>query len=190
MDLQLFSYGGEFEKLLPEKVNVLPILPFFEYCNIPYKNIGKKIEDVKKFSSQVSYSLKLRRKRYNNIEKSVLMWKCVQKSFEIMDKQYDVAIAYAQGVPTFYVADRVKASKKIAWINATYVPKNKEMNYINQIYEKFDYVNLVAEGGYQKFAEIFPMHKTKRIMIKDILDCDFDKKMANLSGRKNRKKQR
>lgn len=184
VDLQLFSYGGEFEKLLPEKVNVLPILPFFEYCNIPYKNIGKKMKDVKAFTSQLSYSLKLRRKKYNNIEKSVLMWKCVQKSFQMMDKQYDVAIAYAQGVPTFYVADKVKALKKIAWINATYVPKNKEMDYINQIYEKFDYVNLVAEGGYQKFGETFPMHKTKRIMVKDILDCDFDKKMANLSGEK------
>ena len=29
VDLQLFSYGKEFEKLLPQEVNLLPILPFF-----------------------------------------------------------------------------------------------------------------------------------------------------------------
>lgn len=188
VDLQLFSYGGEFEELLPEKVNLLPILPFFEYCKIPYKKIWKKMRDVKAFDSQLSYSIRLRRKKRNNIEKAVLMWNCVHKSFQTLDKQYDVAIAYAQGVPTFYVADKIKALKKIAWINATYIPKNKEWNYINQIYENYDYVNLVAEGGYQKFGEIFPMHQTKRIMIKDILDCDFNKKMAKLPGDKIERK--
>lgn len=181
VDLQLFSYGKEFEKLLPQEVNLLPILPFFSYCNIPYKNVSVKIRNIKHLSSQLLYSLRLRSGKYDNIEKSVLMWKSVRKSFKIMEKEYDVAIAYAQGVPTFYVADKIKASKKIAWINATYLPKEREKDYISQKYRKFQNINLVAEAGFEKFGETFPEHIGKRILIKDILDYEFNKKLAKLN---------
>lgn len=184
VDLQLFSYGGEFEKLLPEEVNLLPTLPFFEYCNIPYKKIGKKIRDVKALDSQLSYSLKLRRKKYNNIEKSVLMWKSVKKSFQVMDKQYDVAIAYAQGVPTFYVVDKVKALKKIAWINVSYFPKGEYKEYISGYFNQYEYINTVSESVYNQFVQEFELQKNKAVLIKDIIDVDFNEKMALMSEAK------
>ena len=38
VDLQLFGYGGAFEKLLPKEVNLLPKLKYFEYCELSLIN--------------------------------------------------------------------------------------------------------------------------------------------------------
>lgn len=52
VDLQLFSIAGEFLELVPEEVNILPKLDYFEYCNLPMSQCIKKcfliykIEDV------------------------------------------------------------------------------------------------------------------------------------------------
>ena len=44
-------------------------------------------------------------------------------------KIYDVAISFAQGVPTFYIAEKVKAKKKFAWVNVSYKLKKKDKNF-------------------------------------------------------------
>ena len=41
------------------------------------------------------------------------------------EKEYDIAISYAQGVPTFYVASKVKAKKKYAWVNVRKMLENQ-----------------------------------------------------------------
>lgn len=43
VDLQLFAFGGEFEELLPKEVNVLPILPYFEFCKEPIQTCLKSV---------------------------------------------------------------------------------------------------------------------------------------------------
>ena len=62
--------------------------------------------------SRIHYSIRIRIKKGNNADKAVMFWKCCEHSFDKLPKEYDVAIAYAQGTPTFYVADKVKAKKK------------------------------------------------------------------------------
>ncbi|WP_455682152.1 glycosyltransferase, partial [Thomasclavelia sp.] len=180
VDLQLFTYGGDFEKLLPKNVKLLPTLEYFEYCNISYQNFIKKIKKPKMFVSQLRYSIKLRTGRFNNIEKSVFLWTFSKYRFRFTKKKYDVAIAYAQGVPTFYVADKVNAKKKIGWINATYIPKGKYNTYINNYYKKFDYINCVSESVKIQFCNTFPNQVGKEVIIKDILDYSFNKKMLQL----------
>lgn len=68
-----------------------------------------KIEDVV-IKNSLFYPNK--NKKGNNADKAVMFWKCCEHSFDKLPKEYDVAIAYAQGTPTFYVADKVKAKKK------------------------------------------------------------------------------
>lgn len=180
VDLQLFSYGGDFEQLLPKKVNLLPIIPFFEYCNIPYKNYKNKLAHPKYLISQLSYSLNLRVKKYNNIEKSVIMWKKVHKSFKKQSNEYDVAIAYAQGVPTFYVADKIIAKKKMAWVNVSYFPQAKYKRYINKYFNRFDKVNCVSESVKNQIISHFNIDVKKLVVIKDIVSYDINYKLSML----------
>lgn len=183
VDLQLFSYGGEFEKLLPKQVNVLPILPFFDYCNIPYGKCLKKLSNLRFLLSQLAYSMNLRMRNYNNIQKSVIMWRNVNKSFNKFTKEYDVAIAYAQGVPTFYVAEKIKANKKIAWINVSYFPEGKYKEYITKYYvNSYDKINCVSESVKEQVITHFNLSKNKLTVIKDIISYEINDTLSTMDS--------
>ena len=179
VDLQLFSYGGAFEKLLPEEVNLLPKLKYFEYCESTSFNQNIKL---KYFISRILYSIQIRILNYGNIGKSVLLWKRIKKCFNIYEKKYDCAIAYAQGLPTFYVADCVKATNKYAWVNVTYNPEKKFKKYINEYYEFYEKVVCVSDKTLEQFKENFSQYADKACAIYDINDEKMMKKMSELKS--------
>lgn len=180
VDLLLFAQGGAFQELLPSKANLLPIPDYFEYNCIPWNNFIKKAKHPRKMVAQLRYSILLRMKNFNHIEKSVMLWKSSHKCFDILPQRYDFAIAYAQGLPTFLVAEKVNAKRKAAWINAIYRPQGAYLDYIKPFYNKFDFVNAVSDTVAQQIQETFALPPYKITHIMDILDADFAAKMAEM----------
>ena len=187
VDLLLFAQGGAFQQLLPKEVNLLPTPDYFAYNCIPWSKAGKKLKEPGKMLSQLRYSAALRTGKHNHIEKAVLLWKASRSCFDVMPQEYDVAIAYAQGVPTFFVAEKVKAKKKAAWINVTYLPKGKYLDYIKPMYGNFDYVNAVSESVVEQMQHTFDIPESKVVMIKDILDVAFARRMAEMKSDAHRR---
>ena len=178
VDLILFAQGGAFQSLLPKEVNLLPVPDYFAYNAIPWSKADRKLKEPGKMLAQLRYSIALRTGKHNHIEKAVLLWQASHKCFDMVPKEYDVAIAYAQGVPTFFVAEKVKATKKAAWINATYIPKGKYLDYIRPIYKKFDFVNGVSSTVVAQIQSVLKVPSNKTLQMTDILDVDFAHKMA------------
>lgn len=178
VDLLLFAQGGAFQALLPREVNMLPVPDYFAYNAIPWSKAGRKLKEPGKMLAQLGYSVALRIGKHNHIEKAVLLWQASHRCFDILPKEYDVAIAYAQGVPTFFVAEKVKAKKKAAWINATYIPKGKYLDYIRPIYKKYDYVNGVSSTVVEQIQSVLKVPASKTLQMMDILDVNFAHKMA------------
>lgn len=182
VDLLLFAQGGPFQALLPEEVNLLPIPDYFSYNSISWRNLGKKLKRPKMLLAQIRYSVALRIRKHNHIETAVLLWQASHKCFGTMPKEYDMAIAYAQGGPTFFVAEKVRAKKKAAWINATYLPKGKYLTYIKPMYQHFNYVNAVSESVAGQMQATLDIPASKAIMIRDILDVGFAQRMAGMES--------
>lgn len=183
VDLILFAQGGAFQALLPREVNLLPVPDYFSYNAIPWSEPGRKLKEPDKLMAQLRYSVALRTGKHNHIEKAVLLWQASHKCFAVLPKEYDVAIAYAQGVPTFFVAEKVRARKKAAWINATYIPKGKYLDYIGTFYAKYDYVNGVSPTVAEQIQSVLGVPSSKIVQITDILDVDFAHKMALMDSR-------
>ena len=104
VDLQLFSYGGELERLVPNDVNFLEKLDYMKFAEFTLKQAI--IEGVFKFQmsyliSRLKFSLLIRRKELNNKIKARLLWEITEKNINKSKKTYDIAKAYAQGIPTF-----------------------------------------------------------------------------------------
>ena len=183
VDLQLFSITGEF--LVPKEVNILSQLEYFEFCRKSMSSCIKKIysiNTIKKVLSRICYSVKLRIKKGNNSDKAVMFWSACKGRFEKSSKQYDVAIAYAQGTPTFYVADKVNAKKKIAWVNTVYRPEGKTKKYNITKYKEFETINCVSDAVADLFRKDFPEFENQISVIYDIMDKDFILKMANMKS--------
>lgn len=180
VDLLLFAHGGAFQQLLPPEVNLLPIPEYFAYNSIPWSCLMEKAKRPGMMVAQLRYSAALRIGDHNHIEKAVLLWESCRNCFCCMEQEYDVAIAYAQGVPTFFVAEKVRARKKASWINAVYKPEGRYLDFILPIYEKFDIVNAVSESVAAQMQETFGIQDHKVMIMKDILDVDFAQKMARM----------
>lgn len=180
VDLLLFAQGGPFQEFLPEEVTLLPVPDYFSYTCIPWHSLGEKLKKPKALFAQLRYSFALRVRKHTNIEEAVLLWKYSQNSCTDLSENYDVAIAYAQGFSTFFVAEKVNAKRKVAWVNAIYRPQGVYLDYIKQFYGKYDFVNAVSDTVAQQIQETFSLPSCKITQIMDILDADFAAKMAEM----------
>lgn len=134
LDLMLMSRGGYLEKYLENNL-----------VNIINKPITTNI--FKKLKGKFLYSLSLRiiGYRHNKIHTAELHWKTSRCSFVSPKKEYDVAIAYHQGLPTYYVADKVRAKKKIAWINTDLKSAGYSASFNSRYYNKFNEVIVASK---------------------------------------------
>ncbi|WP_456277304.1 glycosyltransferase [Bacillus sp. AK128] len=184
VDLMLFTYGGVLEELVPTEVNILGPLEYTEYTKLSLKeSVIQAIRNkskIKLLLSRLRYSSTIRLGKYGNPEKARFFWKSTSGVIEVNPKEYDVAISYAQGIPTFYVAEKVKAIKKIAWVNASYSLDKRDKIFQKNYYDMFEKIVVVSESAKDIFKETFPEYKTKVEVIFDIINPDFIYKMADL----------
>ncbi|CAN7591956.1 glycosyltransferase [Rossellomorea sp. LjRoot5] len=183
VDLMLFAHGNKLEKLLPEEINILPPLKYTIYTQKRVKDnliLSFSLSNYKMLFSRIKYSSKIRLKKYSNPQKARLFWQSVSGVIEPNPKTYDVAISYAQGVPTFYVAEKVKAKKKLAWVNAIYRLKRKDSEYQSKYYDHYDKIIGVSETSKEVFLETFPKYNNKMEVIYDINNPQFISDMADI----------
>lgn len=178
VDLQLFGYGGVLEEMIPKEVNLLPPLEYFNFANLGIREV-LTLNKFRLGIARLRYSLALRIKKYNNAQKARIFWQSVSSVIEKSPKVYDIAISYAQGVPTFYVADKIQATKKYTWVNASYRLEGKDKKFQNQYYEKYNKIVTVSDSAREIFSEVFPQYKSKIEAIYDINDANMISKMAD-----------
>ncbi|MDR1564269.1 MAG: glycosyltransferase [Oscillospiraceae bacterium] len=178
VDLQLFYRGGELEALLPSQVNILPLPLFCEYELRPLfsrealKHPLFALDRIKK-----AVISKLFR---DKIHGSQLYWRSCKGVIPAASKAYDAAIAYSQGIPTGYVAQKVSASKKLAWVNLNYKNHGYKKEWDLPHYNQFNSIVCVSDLNKQAFLEVFPQFEDKISRIDDMVNPEIVLKMAEL----------
>ena len=181
VDLQLFGYGGVLESLLPKDVNLLSPLDYTKFSSENLKNLFTEIKDVKTMRmliARLKFSINIRIKKSDNIEKTRIFWGFIGRFIEENSNYYDIAISYSQGIPTFYVAEKINANKKIAWVNTDYRLNSKEKIFQERYYNLYKNIIIVSDSSKEIFLETFPKYKEKTKVIYDINNYDFIKKMS------------
>ena len=183
IDLQLFFYGGEFEQFLPEEVNLLTPLMYTRFLNSGCsRRLLSCFNDTKArrmLQAKWTFSYQLRtQKPLNNIKIARLYWESISNSIENNPKEYDFAIAYAQGVPTFYVVDKVKALRKFGWVNVSYHLSGYEKSYQSRFYQMLDGIVTVSDSAYEVFRLVYPEFAEKMRVLRDIVDTDLITKLS------------
>lgn len=161
VDLLIVSRGRVFEKYVPMQVHIVP--------RITYNSFLKRV-------GQICFSLQLRLNK--TIHPAEIMWKCMNKSIMPYNRVYDVAIAYQQGFPTFFVSQKVTAKKKIAWINADVYKAGYDMNWCRQFYKKMDHIILVSSLLKDKLCDKLPEFKDKYHCVYDVINPELICSMA------------
>lgn len=188
IDLQLFARNGDFEKFIPATVNILSLPDYLQYSSL---GLSKNFfcTKPKYLFSRIKYSLSIRiDKNSTHTKKAMLYWKCTSKCFNTLSKHYDVAIAYAQGIPTFFVAEKVNATKKFAWVNATLIFDSQTQKYNETLYSVYDKIIPVSANTKKILSNLFPQYICKLHVIADLIDFNFITKMSDEESPKELKK--
>lgn len=175
VDLFMYSRGGLFEKMLPNEVNVLEKIPFQNKIdNSIFKNFTEL--NLKFIISKLLFSLRVR--VLKNIHGAELFWKSFNKCVDDLDGYYDVAIAYNQGFATYFVANKVKAKKKLAWVNINYKLAGYNEKFDIKSYEKFDNIIAVSDTVKNSLCDCFASLSSRIKVIYDINNSELIKKLS------------
>lgn len=183
VDLQMFAYGRPLDELIPKEVNILKpfkYTTFLESGLMQSLNGCFRDKKIKMLKARLKYSIALRKGKFSNATKARLYWQNVSEVIENNTKEYDVAISYAQGVPTFYVAEKVSATKKYAWVNVSYRLNYEDKVFQEKYYDKYNKIVAVSDSAQDIFIETFPKYKDSTCVIYDINDSNMINKMSNI----------
>ncbi|PLR68736.1 glycosyltransferase [Bacillus sp. UMB0893] len=179
-DLMLFRHKGDLLNLVSKNVNMLDEIP-------KYTSFRKSIMEV--FSERY-YSLgfmriiakliatsKSRKMTDSGYLQMQLMWKYSLRFLPKLNKEYDVAISYLW--PHYFVAEKVKAKKKIAWIHTDYSVIETDIDSDIKMWKKFDCIVAVSEDCKKAFLSKYKEFAEKIIVIENINEPNF---VRNLAG--------
>lgn len=178
--LMLEKYGG-FLNAIPKRVNVEYLDGYREIkeiLNNPPKTVVLNFLKDLKFSKAVYFIfLFLLSAIYK--ERSILFNNLLFDK-EIIQNEYDVAIAYAGPMDfiSFFIAKKVNAKKKFQWIHFDVGKIHFNIHFASKMYPLFDKVFVVSYQAKEKLIELLPSIKNKTEIFYNIVDSSKVKKLA------------
>ncbi len=173
VDLLLHSVSGEFLPLVDKRCNLLPEIPQCAAMTKPIKTILKQYPLIalnrlyKRFSVQKKYGL-------NDSSTFALLsgyWQTCVRYMPSSEKEYDAAISFMW--PHEYVAKKVKAKKKIAWIHTDYTVAEMDFKKDEKTWRAFDKIAGVSDDVCAAFKKVYPSLADKLITVENVLSPDF-----------------
>ncbi len=173
VDLFLMRHSGELLKYIPKEVTLLPEIPAYSCMAVPAKEV------VKKRQARVAYGRwKGKREALKRVHRLGLETEndvALQYSHlytlkampQISQEEYDLAISFL--TPHYYVADKVKAKKKAAWIHTDYSKVAIDVEMQRRMWKTYDYIVSISENVSESFLHLFPDFKNKLVMIKNMI---------------------
>lgn len=92
--------------------------------------------------------------------------------------KYDVAIAYAEGLPT-KVIEAVSAKKKLVWIHNDYAFEDGSVGGKYTNFEKFDNICCASKSSELSFKKTYPQFKNRVYYLHNIVNVEFIRNMAS-----------
>lgn len=181
VDLMLYRHSGDFMKLLKGDFNLLPEVK--EYASFR-KSIAQLVKEgtfnlvfsrLKAKREAKSYDIKFKPQEESVVQMQ-RMWQYSLKYLPSLDKEYDAAISYLW--PHYFVAEKVKAKKKIAWIHTDYSNIHTDIKEDLKVWDKFHYIMAVSKECKTSFLKKYPSLKSKVRIMENIMSPTFIKTMA------------
>ncbi|HEY2420678.1 MAG TPA: glycosyltransferase [Neobacillus sp.] len=181
VDVMLYRHQGDFMSLLSKRVNLLNEIPHYSTFR---KSIGEIITEkhyligcsriLAKINAEITRRLKnIEEPGYYQMQ---IIWKYTLPFLPKLKNEYDLAISYLW--PHYFVADKVMAKKKIAWIHTDYSMIETDIAQDIKMWNKFDHIVAVSEACKASFLAKYPELEGKVMVIENIVSPEFIKEMS------------
>lgn len=184
VDLFVCQHRGEFMKLIPKEMNLLPEIGSYAAIEKPLVQVIKEGHwGVVATRLLAKWQYKLYKKKYHPQEGSAIFQyvaDCVTPVLPSLKKygEYDLAISFL--TPHNIVKDKVLAKKKLAWIHTDYSTINVNVDKEISVWDSYDKIISISEDVTKGFLSKFPTLKDKILLIENILSEQFVREQANI----------
>lgn len=182
IDLMLYNHVGELMQQLPfKKFNLLDKIDTYECMEHSLTALIKEGHYKLAFCKLKAYircSLYFRRHRVKERQDYLnqFKWKYILPNLPAISEEYDVAISYMW--PHYFVAYKVEALTKIAWLHEEYDFTKRNSKHDLEMWQKFNYIVAVSTDIKEQFISTYPSLIHKVLVIEDINSPEFIKKMT------------
>lgn len=184
VDLLLCSRKGELLSLLPPQCNLLSEISCLDCLQKPNKSVllsGHVLIASARLLSKLRMALSpvVKQREFGKEVGASLTqayWDSVAPVMPRLKKEYDAALSFMW--PHHFIAKKVNAKKKIAWVHTDYskIAINKAKD--EKIWKLFDSIATVSDDCREIFSTIYPALRIKTSTIENILSKDFVEKQA------------
>ncbi|MBP9988263.1 MAG: glycosyltransferase [Ruminococcus sp.] len=179
VELFLLRHVGELMKFIPKEVKILPENKKYASLAVPFSTVIKNKAPLVGLGRYIGNKKADKFGKKNNLTDASAVFinysHKYTKAFmpEISDKEYDLAVSFL--TPHYFVAEKVKAKKKIAWVHTdySYVPIDEKSEL--EMYSQFDKIITVSETVAETFFNLFPSLESKIETIYNIHPAEFIK---------------
>ncbi len=189
VDLFLLRHTGELLKFIPEKVNLLPENKYYSSLAVDMKTVIKNkafLVGLGRFSGKRAAD-KFFREHDIPFDINVLVDYSHRYTKRFMpmisDTEYDAAVSFL--TPHYFVAEKVRAKRKIAWIHTDYSSVKLDIDGELKMWSAFDNIIAISDTTASAFIETFPSLKNRISIIENIHPAEFIRKSADEFSVKN-----
>lgn len=183
VDLFLLRHEGELLDLIPDYINLLPPIPAYTVLARP---IVQTIKEGHLLLSAARLVGKFRAKQYDQKHGLTQSAVAIEYSHKYTRRfmppiqpevEYDLAISFL--TPHYFVAEKVRAKKKIAWIHTDYSVVQVDTATELAMWSRYDFIASISENVTETFLSVFPTLKEKIVLIENILPKALISRQAN-----------
>ncbi|WNF35311.1 glycosyltransferase [Bacillaceae bacterium IKA-2] len=177
VDLMLYSHTGDFMNFLPTQPNLLKELKPYKTFRLPIAETIKNGEITIGLARLFSkYKASRSKSPENGYKQMQYMWKYSLPFLPKLETEYDVAISYLW--PHYFVANKVKAKTKIAWVHTDFSTVDTDISIDIKMWDYFNHIVAVSEDCKKSFVNKYPSLKEKVTAIENITAPDIVKALA------------
>lgn len=179
VDLFLYRHSGEWLKDIPKRANLLPESKKYSSLLVPMTQLIKRGQfDVLLGRFIGKFMAKSYSRKHNFTHSAVAIEYSHKYAKAFMpkispSKKYDLAISFL--TPHYFVAEKVSADKKIAWIHTDYSTIDVNIESELKMWGRYDNIVSISKDCTKSFLEKFPSLSGKIIEIENILSAELIK---------------
>lgn len=182
VDLFLHAHRGEMMQFIPKEVNLLPEKKEYAHIECP----------MKQALLDGCWGVLFGRLKAKWLTKRYLCKKGVTESAAglqyVADSvspflpslhqfgEYDLAVSFLQ--PHNYVAEKVRAKKKICWIHTDYTRIDINVEQELPVWNAYDHIISISSDVTKTFLQVFPSLSNKIVEMENILSPEFVRKRS------------
>lgn len=99
-----------------------------------------------------------------------LLWRVISDGADKFPTEYDLAVAYIEGGATYYVADHIKAKKKVAFVHTDYGKAGYTRKLDKDCYLHYDRLFMISNETKECFLKYYTEFENKTEIFNNLLD--------------------